>query len=255
MDRASAIIQALSKGGCCSCPARSPVTTPLVDPLHMKLVQQALTDVADAQKFLNSALMRQHEAVSRSTWRIRGIKELFELSRSTNSIPFRKPQTCAPKHFTVPSLAFVAMPSTDANQTHFLSARSKLTKQDPDRESDYDSDVQIVESPHLSRIATQKKHRLSTSSEGSVELVENQSIIDGGATSFSASSGSLEESLSSGSDDLPSHVITHQPHRQVVSGSHTQERKIVLHLRSVHLKFIDIFTNGTFSNIKGVRRL
>jgi len=150
MDRASAIIQALSKGGCCSCPARSPVTTPLVDPLHMKLVQQALTNVADAQKFLNSALMRQHEAVSHSTWHIRGIKELFELSRSTNSIPFRKPQTCAPKHFTVPSLAFVAMPSTDANQTHFLSARSKLTKQDPDRELDYDSDVQIIESPHLS---------------------------------------------------------------------------------------------------------
>ena len=236
MDRASAIIQALSKGGCCACPARSPSRSPLVDPVHMKLVQQALADITDAQLFLNSALMRQYEAVSHSVWRVHGLNDLFEMSRSTNSVPFQKQQVSLPKHH--------------ANLTHLMSAPSQSTKHIPDRELDNGSDVKIVGSTCPSNKAAQKKRRLSAFSEGSVELVENPT------TSFSAS---LEVSLFSDSDDLPSVIMSHQPQRPVAAGresqgsGQTQERKFVLHVRSVHLKFILNFHSLKFcSNNMGV---
>jgi len=237
MDCASAIIQALSKGGCCACPARSPSRSPLVDPVHMKLVQQALTDITDAQQFFNSALMRQYEAVSRSVWRVHGLNDFFEMSRLTNSVPFQKQQVSLPKHH--------------ANPTRLMSAPSQSTKHIPDQELDNSSDVEIVGSTRPSNKATQKKRRLSASSEGSVELVENQTT-----TSFSASS---EVSLFSDSDDLPSVIMSHQPQRLVAAGresqgsGQTQERKFVLHVRLVHLKFILNFHSLKFcSNNMGV---
>ena len=241
MDRASAMIQALSKGGCCACPARSAARSPLVDPLHIKLVQQALADVTDTQQFLNSALMRQYEAVSRSVWRIHSLKELFKMSESTSSVPFHKPQTSAPKHPIIPPAATPKGPQPSAAMppTRLLSRSSKSTK-NPDGELANNSDVEIVESPYPSKRATQKRRRTSTSSEGSVELVESRSTIIETLTSPSASSESLEASFSSESDDLPSGIIMHQPQHPVSAGreslgsTQTQERKFVLHIRSVH---------------------
>ena len=147
MDRASAIIQALSKGGCCACPAQSPSRSPLVDPVHMKLVQQALTDVTDAQQFFNSALMRQYEAVSHSVWHVHGLNDFFEMSRLTNSVPFQKQQVSLPKHH--------------ANPTRLMSAPSQSTKHVPHRELDNGSDVEIVRSTCPSNKAAQKKRCLS----------------------------------------------------------------------------------------------
>jgi len=87
-DRAQAIVDALSRTGCCSCPARSSIPSHPLGPNQSGVVKQALKTVVDAQQLLNRITLKQQEAVSRLVWRLDGLKELARLSAESGSIPF-----------------------------------------------------------------------------------------------------------------------------------------------------------------------
>lgn len=188
------------------------------------IVKQALKTVVDAQQLLNRITLKQQEAVSRSVWRLDGLKELARLSAESGSIPF--------SHVNRRTLERTG---EHANAEPSRSPNPVILAQSPPGNS---GNSMVVVSPQHPlpglenrRVARRRSSTASIEITGYIPAMRSQnseSISSESASSESASSESASESESS--DNLPASII---PVPLTQNTTSHRPREIVMQVRWV----------------------